>query len=202
MIAPEPFTSTALEPATVESSTRLRTAAARREGSHGCDREIEDDEPIDTSDVRTARLLVAGQFALIGVLVLLPSRDDWAVPPALSAACTAATVAGLVVMVVGATGLGRGLTATPLPNAHAQLRTGGLYRYARHPIYTGLMLMMTALTVASGSALRLLVLAALVMLLNVKARWEERRLTQRFEGYADYAAHTPRFVPLRWRRPR
>ena len=151
-------------------------------------------------DVRTARLLVAGQFVLIGILVLLPNRDDWPVPTALTVACSVATVLGLAVMVIGATGLGRGLTATPLPNAHAQLRTGGLYRYARHPIYSGLMLLMASITVASGSVLRLLTLAALVLLLNGKARWEETRLAQRFEGYADYAARTPRFVPVRfWR---
>lgn len=146
-------------------------------------------------DVRTARLLVAAQFGLIGVLVLLPYRHDWAVPAALTIACGAATLAGLAVMLIGATGLGRGLTATPLPNAHAQLRTGGLYRYARHPIYTGLMLTMASITVASGSVPRLFVLAALVVLLNAKARWEEARLARRFEGYADYAARTPRFVP-------
>ena len=148
-----------------------------------------------SGDVRTARLLVAGQFALIGVLVLLPTRDDWPIPSALAFACSAGTVVGLAVMVVGATGLGRGLTATPLPNAHAQLRTGGLYKYARHPIYSGLMLMMASITVAGGSVLRLLALAPLVVLLNVKARWEEARLARRFVAYTDYAAHTPRFVP-------
>lgn len=153
-------------------------------------------------DVRTARLMVAGQFVLIGILVLLPNRNDWPVPTAVTVACGAATVLGVAVMVVGATGLGRGLTATPLPNTHAQLRTGGLYRYARHPIYSGLMLMMASITVAAGSVLRLITLAALVLLLNVKARWEETRLAQRFEGYADYAARTPRFVPVRFRRSR
>jgi protein-S-isoprenylcysteine O-methyltransferase Ste14 len=62
--------------------------------------------------------------------------------------------------------------------------------------------MMASITVAAGSALRFLTLAALVLLLNVKARWEETRLAPRFEGYADYAAHTPRFVPSRVRRSR
>jgi protein-S-isoprenylcysteine O-methyltransferase Ste14 len=152
------------------------------------------------TDVRTARLLVTGQFVLIGVLVLLPRRDDWPVPGALIAACSVTTVVGLVVMVIGATGLGRGLTATPLPNAHARLRTGGLYRYVRHPIYSGLLLMMASITVASGSAFRLLTLGVLVLLLTVKARWEEKRLARRFEGYAGYAARTPRFVPVRLRR--
>jgi len=152
-----------------------------------------------SSDVWTARLLVAGQFVLIGILVLLPGRNDWPVPPALKVACSVATIVGLAVMVIGATGLGRGMTATPLPNAHAQLRTGGLYRYARHPIYSGLLLTMASITVASGSGFRLLTLGVLILLLSVKARWEETRLIQRFEGYADYAARTPRFVPRLWR---
>jgi protein-S-isoprenylcysteine O-methyltransferase Ste14 len=151
-------------------------------------------------DVWTARLLVACQFVLIGILVLLPGRHDWPVPIGLIVACTVATVAGLVVMVIGATGLGRGLTATPLPNAHAQLRNGGLYRFVRHPIYSGLLLTMASITVASGSGFRLLTLGVLVLLLTVKARWEETRLTQRFEGYASYAARTPRFIPVRLKR--
>ncbi len=155
--------------------------------------------PTDT-DTRTARLLVAGQFVLIGILLLLPDRHDWSVPAALAVACAVTTFIGLVVMVISAMGLGRGLTATPLPNAHAQLRTGGLYRYARHPIYSGLSLTMTSITVASGSLFRLLTLGVLVLLITVKARWEEQRLTQRFEGYASYAARTPRFVPVRLRR--
>jgi protein-S-isoprenylcysteine O-methyltransferase Ste14 len=167
-------------------------------------------EPADTppmpayhaapSDVRTARLLVTGQFVLIGFLVLLPHRRDWSVPATLSIALSAGSVVGVLLMVIGATGLGRGLTATPLPNAHAQLRTGGLYRFVRHPIYSGLLLTMTSFTAASGSMLRLLTLCALFVLLTAKARWEERRLAQRFEGYAEYAARTPRFVPVRWRR--
>ncbi len=49
-------------------------------------------------------------------------------------------------MVVAATALGRGLTAAPLPNSHAELRTGGLYRFVRHPIYSGLLLFAVART--------------------------------------------------------
>jgi len=165
------------------------------------DQAAQDHHPANT-DVRTARLLVTGQFVLIGILVVLPRRHDWSVPTALGVACIIATVFAVALMVVAATGLGRGLTATPLPNAHARLRTGGLYRFARHPIYSGLLLTMGSVTVASGSGFRLVTLAALVLLLTVKARWEEVRLSQRFEGYASYAARTPRFIPIRLRRGR
>ena len=167
--------------------------------SQPADHATENEDGPASGDVRTARLLVAGQFVLIGILVLLPGRHDWPVPAALKVACSIATIIGLAVMFIGATGLGRGLTATPLPNAHAKLRTGGLYRYARHPIYSGLLLTMASITMASGSVSRLLTLGVLVLLLTVKARWEETRLMRRFEGYADYAARTPRFVPRLWR---
>ena len=151
-------------------------------------------------DTRTARLLVAAQFTLIAVIVILPGRQDWPLPRVLAVACVVAVVVGGLTMVVGATALGRGLTAAPLPNAHAELRTGGLYRFVRHPIYTGLLLVMGALTVASGSALRLFVLGLLVVLLARKARWEETRLAARFPRYTEYAARTPRFVPFSSRR--
>lgn len=157
-------------------------------------------EEASRSDVRTARLLVTAQFVLLGALVLLRGRDDWLVPHALAVACTAAVVVGLAVMVLGGTMLGRGLTATPLPNAHAQLRTRGLYRFVRHPIYSGLLLTAAAVTVASGSAFRLVIFGLLVLLIARKARWEESRLAARFEGYAAYAARTPRFVPFLPRR--
>ena len=169
-------------------------------------RQSDDREPLRDEiaaarhDVRTTRLLVAAQFALIGVIVVLPGRQDWPLPRALAVTCLVAVVVGAAIMVLGATALGRGLTAAPLPNAHAELRTGGLYRFVRHPIYTGLLLVMGALTVASGSALRLFVLGLLVVLLARKARWEETRLAARFPRYTEYAARTPRFVPFSSRR--
>jgi protein-S-isoprenylcysteine O-methyltransferase Ste14 len=154
----------------------------------------------ESSDLRTGRLLVIAQLALVVVLVLLRRRGDWPVPRGLEVACVFAVVLGLVIMVLGGTTLGRGLSATPLPNAHAQLRTGGLYRFVRHPIYSGLLLAAAAITVASGSVFRLVVFVLLAVLISVKARWEETRLVARFEGYGAYAARTPRFVPFLPRR--
>ena len=144
---------------------------------------------------RLAWLLVLGQFSLLGLIVFLPGAGTWTLPVALTRAARFAEGAGIIVMVVAATALGRGLTAVPLPNSHAELRTGGLYRYVRHPIYAGLLLFAVARTFTSGSLWTLSVCATLVVLVNAKARWEERHLAQRFPGYAAYAARTPRFVP-------
>ncbi len=135
------------------------------------------------------------QFALLSLVVLLPDREDWTVPVALDRVGQVAAGGGLLVMVAAATSLGRGLTAAPLPNEHARLRTGGLYRWVRHPIYAGLLFFALARTLPSGNAWTAAACVLLVALINGKARWEERRLADRFPDYPDYARRTPRFIP-------
>jgi protein-S-isoprenylcysteine O-methyltransferase Ste14 len=144
---------------------------------------------------RTAWLLVLGQFVLLALIVLLPSGTAWTLPLAITRTAEVAAAAGIVVMVVAGTALGRGLTAAPLPNSHAELRTGGLYRLVRHPIYSGLLLLAVALTLTSRSLWTTTACVALVALINAKARWEEQHLAARFPAYAAYAARTPRFIP-------
>jgi protein-S-isoprenylcysteine O-methyltransferase Ste14 len=146
-------------------------------------------------DRRTSWLLVAGQFVLLGLIVLAPGGHTWTVPVVVARAAQGAEAVGILLVVVAATSLGRGLTAAPLPNAHAVLRTGGLYRFVRHPIYTGLLLFALARSLDSGSPLTASACLLLVVLINAKARWEERHLAERFPGYRAYCARTPRFVP-------
>lgn len=153
-----------------------------------------------SAERRTARLWVAGQAGLLALLVALPTGHRWPAPRWLQALCAAGAAAGVGVMVAGGTTLGRGLTAVPLPNRHAVLRTGGLYRHVRHPIYSGLLLSAGSVAVASGAGPRLAAFGGLVALLNGKARWEEQRLAEVFEDYPRYAAETPRFVPRPGRR--
>lgn len=153
------------------------------------------------AEVRTARLLVTAQLVLLGLIALLPGGWGWPVPRWLVGLGVVGVLVGLVIMVIGGTALGRGLTVVPIPNEHAQLRTGGLYRVVRHPIYTGLLLAAGSYAVASGSGWRALAFVGLVVLLTLKARWEETRLARRFVAYPAYAARTPRFVPG-WRRRR
>lgn len=150
---------------------------------------------------RTARLWVAGQAVLLVLLVVLPTGQLWPVPRWLRALSGVGAATGLGVMVAGGTTLGRGLTAVPLPNRHAVLRTGGLYRHVRHPIYSGLLLSAGSVAVASGGGPRVAAFGGLVALLNGKARWEEQRLVRVFEDYPRYAARTPRFLPRPVGRP-
>ena len=138
---------------------------------------------------------VAIQIALLGAIVLLPGANHWTNPPVLSTAAHAASWVGLAVVVAGSLGLGSALTATPAPKAHAGLRTGGLYRFTRHPIYSGVLLFVVGSVVASGSYSKSALGVLTAVFFNVKARWEESRLRDVYPRYSAYAARTPRFVP-------
>lgn len=141
---------------------------------------------------------VLAQFALIGAILLAagatPRSPSW-----LWWVGTGCLVAGLALLVVAAWHLGRSLTPTPVPNG-AGLRTDGLYRWVRHPIYSGLLLACGGVVLHSFGPWTVLGWAALAALLWTKAAWEERMLTQVFAQYPEYAARTGRFVPRPGRR--
>lgn len=139
--------------------------------------------------------IVAVQGGLLLAFFLSPRREDWPLPGWLEAAGSAAVTAGAVVLVLAAVSLGRSLTALPTPAARGTLRTGGLYRFVRHPIYTGLLALVFGGAVTARSAVRLALAAALLALLNGKATWEEAMLRQRYPEYDEYARRTPRFLP-------
>jgi protein-S-isoprenylcysteine O-methyltransferase Ste14 len=136
--------------------------------------------------------------------VLLPGRRAWPTPGWLVAAAVVMIVAASVLVVAGTVGLGRGLTASPLPSRAARLRTTGVHACVRHPIYSGLLLGGAGLVLLAGRPSRAWVWLGLLALLWLKTRLEERALADRFPGYRDYAAATPRLIPnpARCRAPR
>lgn len=139
---------------------------------------------------------VAGQFALIVLVLALPSGSAWTVPGWLRAAALALGLVGLAALVVGIANLGRSLTALPTPVEHGELRRDGLYRLVRHPIYAGIIGLAASSALRSGSWAVVAATAALTGWFSAKARWEEMHLRRRYPDYADYAARTPRFVPF------
>lgn len=152
-------------------------------------------------DQVVAWVFVLVQLALLAAVFLLPSRGDWTTPSWISNAAHVASLIGLAVLAVGLINLGRSATPLPLPVENGDLRSDGLYRYVRHPIYTGVMTLAVGSAIPSGSIAVAAAAAGLVAWLAVKARWEERRLTARYPEYPSYAARTPRFIPS-WRKHR
>ena len=139
--------------------------------------------------------LVAMQVILIIGAVATPGATLYVLPTAARAVLSAVAVLALVVAVVSLLGLGRGLTASPVPREEGALVTDGLFGVVRHPTYSALGLAIGALALASGGVGRLACTVGLFVLFAGKARWEERLLIERFPVYPAYAARVPRFIP-------
>ena len=90
----------------------------------------------------------------------------------------------------------------PLWSGRVTRKTGhrvvdsGPYAWARHPIYSGLLLSLCATAAAKGTLLGIAGLASLTIGIWMKARLEERWLAQELgDEYAAYRARVPMFVP-------
>jgi protein-S-isoprenylcysteine O-methyltransferase Ste14 len=103
--------------------------------------------------------------------------------------------AGGIMAFWGLRSLGRNLTPGVEPLPGAELVSTGAYAKVRHPIYTGLVLLLAGYTLAwSNWTLALLVGIVSLQYFNAKARAEEQWLIERFPGYKSYIRRVPRRV--------
>ena len=142
---------------------------------------------------------VAAQFGAIAGIALSPG-DPSSVPSWVPTVGWVLVVAGVLVMLMAFVNLGSALTPTPVPIEGAGLRTSGLYARVRHPIYSGLLMLAAGLVLRSPGVWPVFWFVVLVIILSVKAGWEERMLSVAYPAYAQYLGRTGRFVP-RLRRP-
>lgn len=144
-------------------------------------------------DLQKGKRLVFLQLALIIVLALFP--DSATVDQRLSIGGTVLLAIGLVILFAGFKGLGKSLTANPVPIEDGKLVTTGIFSIIRHPIYLGLLVVTLGLVVSSGVWAQIIVWAALAVLLNYKMHWEEVMLSKKYKGYAQYMATVPALIP-------
>lgn len=111
---------------------------------------------------------------------------------------------GLLVSLAGATlaawaklRLGRWFTGTFGIKEGHELVTDGPYAVTRHPIYTGLLLMVLGAALAWNSALTLLLAALLVLPFFLHTVHEESLFEEHFgPAYLEYQERVPRLVPF------
>jgi protein-S-isoprenylcysteine O-methyltransferase Ste14 len=148
------------------------------------------------SDKNKSNLLVSIQFLLLVVIIGVPlprfgeDFPDWGI-----AIGSVLVWVGLIILALSIFKLGGSLTASPIPKNDSVLKTDGLYKWMRHPIYSGLIATGLGLAIESESLLNILVALALIALLTYKAKWEESFLLERYPEYRTYMSKTGRFVP-------
>jgi protein-S-isoprenylcysteine O-methyltransferase Ste14 len=165
----------------------MAPSAAPRQGSGSS----EEDGVVDAR-VRwdRANWLVWAQLGLI-VLLLLPGEPLWSATW-ITVLAAVLMVAGLALVGAGFAVLGRDLVVWVAPKPDAPLRTGGIYRLTRNPIYLGLMIAAGGWVLWRARIELVVVWLLLCVVLVIKAHVEQHRLLHAFgDDYRAYADRTP-----------
>ena len=151
---------------------------------------------------RLAFTLAAGLalLPLAWLYLTLPTAVIYRVPAPWSWLLWCARAAALLGMAITLlqTGLARFVGVTEAFNrvegVPEKLQTGGLYRYARHPLYTATLVLLWCAPVMSWSYLGLALGATLYLFIGIQL--EENKLLRQFgAAYRDYRARTPMLFP-------
>jgi len=138
--------------------------------------------------------LVGTQFFLF-FLFLFPTKFLFKVAAFLQIPSLISSILGFIIVFIALFNLDKSLTAFPTPKNNSELITSGLYKYVRHPIYTGILLTVFAYSIYSASIPRLIISLMLLILLYFKTNYEEHKLSEKYPDYSAYKARTGRFIP-------
>lgn len=76
------------------------------------------------------------------------------------------------------------------------LVTSGPYRFIRHPIYTAVLLITIAYVINNPTSITIILWIILLIVLNIKLRYEEKLLEERFSEYGEYKTKTKTLLPF------
>jgi protein-S-isoprenylcysteine O-methyltransferase Ste14 len=141
--------------------------------------------------------VLAGIFAQVLGWEILPISNGGPAVKYLRPMGLAIYTIGLLTAITARTQLGQNwsdIEKSFVKDDHA-LVAHGLYRYIRHPIYTGDLLLLFGLELALQSW-AVAGVAAVAIYVRQQAVREERNLRQTLPGYTQYCRITGRFVPF------
>jgi protein-S-isoprenylcysteine O-methyltransferase Ste14 len=145
---------------------------------------------------------VIAQVVLFLAIVLGP-RTIAGLPPWPAVLVSVSSMTGIVLLALGglvalfaALRLGSNLTPLPHPKEGATLVVNGMYRFVRHPIYFGVILMAIGFALAVQGWLTLVEAAGLALFLDIKSRREEVWLANHFPTYPAYQQRVRKLIPF------
>ena len=103
---------------------------------------------------------------------------------------------GIAIAIWAAILLGPNLTPLPKPKQNGELIRTGLYRFVRHPIYFGVILVSFGWAGIEQTIYTLVLAFIVLIFFDLKSRQEERWLTQKFSEYAEYKMTTKKLIPF------
>ena len=106
-------------------------------------------------------------------------------------------VVGLTIALVAQFTLRRFYSSSLVIKEDHQLITHGIYRFTRHPIYSGVLIGIMGLPVTAPSLYGFLILSLLIPIFLNRIRMEEELLTEEFgDAYRAYMETTRKLIPF------
>ena len=134
------------------------------------------------------------QFILFAIYLFRFPTIDFAVPVWLQWTSLIFAIAGVNISVISLLALNRSLSPFPTPKQGAELIQSGIYKYVRHPIYTGILFFTFGFSLFSENTLRLIIFVSLLILFRFKAGYEEKLLQKKYPNYETYKKTTGMFL--------
>ena len=138
---------------------------------------------------------VGTQFLLFLLYIFNFELIAFNIPEILRVASFILGCLGGMILLLAILQLSKNLSPFPTPRSNSQLVQNGLYKFVRHPIYTGILMSFIGFAIYSESLYRLLVTMLLYILFLYKTRYEEGQLIERYPNYDVYKKKTGRFFP-------
>ena len=138
-------------------------------------------------------------FAGMGVSAwdLVRQQGDLYILSVQSIVGLALIVIGFTILLVAQVTLRRYYSSTLVIREDHQLITHGIYRFVRHPIYLGNIMVFIGVPVYVSSLYGLLIMSALIPIFLNRIRIEERMLTEEFgDAYRTYKEATSKLIPF------
>lgn len=140
-------------------------------------------------------LFVGLQLLLFGAYLLNITLFDLDLPNEVDFLHLVLAFLGIFIAGLGMLQLKGNLSPFPTPKKGGALITGGLFKYVRHPIYTGILIATFFLAFYFDSGYKLIIFLLMLFLFYHKSQYEEKELQQKFPEYESYKASTGRFFP-------
>jgi protein-S-isoprenylcysteine O-methyltransferase Ste14 len=100
---------------------------------------------------------------------------------------------GFLIILLAILQLNKNLTPFPTPKENGELISTGLYKYIRHPIYTGIFLASLGIAFYNSTYWQLVISIILLILFYFKSKYEESLLIEKYSDYELYIKKTRRF---------
>jgi protein-S-isoprenylcysteine O-methyltransferase Ste14 len=155
------------------------------------------------AETRTAqKIIITASFVDIFVMMAFSAFDHrmgWSVVPAwVSLLGNVLVVAGLGIAMVVIAQNGYAASTVRVETGQ-QVVSGGVYKFIRHPMYVGSLIMMFGMPLALGSYWGLLFVIPSVAVIVFRILDEEKLLTEELAGYREYAQRVRyRLMPNVW----